>query len=70
MFRKNPIVKLIYLYIHVHPGQDRLKMFSLIKVVKENGHKDMNMPFVTVTLHITYSRYNSTLIFHPNPIIS
>jgi hypothetical protein len=33
-------------------------------------HKDMKILFVTQTLHNTYSRHHSTLILHPNPLIS
>jgi hypothetical protein len=33
-------------------------------------HKDMKIPFVTQTLHNTYLRHHTTLIIHPNPLIS
>jgi hypothetical protein len=33
-------------------------------------HKDMRIPFVAQTPHTTYLRHHSTLILHPNPLIS
>ena len=33
-------------------------------------YKGKKIPFVTETLRITYSRQHSTLIFHPNSLVS
>jgi hypothetical protein len=43
---------------------------SVVCVRNTTIHKDMMIPFVAQTLHTTYLRRHSTLILHPNPLIS